>query len=69
MGAVREYFEAAGLTPADIVPAFVCVRARATTRETRIKTRRARDRFSTDSRLTTTDDALALALARADFTR
>tara|TARA_B100000003_G_scaffold160832_1_gene146539 strand:+ start:2663 stop:3265 length:603 start_codon:yes stop_codon:yes gene_type:complete len=61
MGAVREYFEAAGLTPADIVPAFVCVRARATTRETRIKTRRARDRFSTDSRLTTTDDALARA--------
>ena len=69
MGAVREYFVDKGLTPADIVPAFVCVRARATTRETRIKTRRERDRFSTDSRLTTTDDALALALARADFTR
>ena len=52
------------INPADIVPAFVCVRARATTRETRIKTRRARDRFSTDSRLTTTDDALARSRAQ-----
>jgi hypothetical protein len=37
MGRVREYFEDKGLTPVDIVPAFVCVRRDDARRETRIK--------------------------------
>jgi len=43
MGRAREYFVDKGLTPTDVVPAFVCVTRASDARRRRIKRRRRED--------------------------